>query len=132
MVRSAAFRNNAFKFAEYHFDGVQVGRIGRQVKELRTDRFNRLLNAADLMHRQIVHDNDSPADASPSVRLRHCSPKNESMPSDSLIDNSLGILPDSRPRENALNDLMLPADRLDQAYASADFFVRLLAGSSPF
>jgi hypothetical protein len=68
------------------------------------------------------------------LRTRHrmVRPKANQMPSDWLIDNSLEILPDSRPRANALNDVMLPADRLDQAYASADFFVRLLADSSPF
>jgi uncharacterized protein YPO0396 len=47
-----------FEFAECHFDGVQVGRIGWQIKKLRTYRFNRLLNASDFMHRQIVHDDD--------------------------------------------------------------------------
>jgi len=46
------------EFAECHFDGVQVGRVGRQIKERCTYRFNRLLNASDFMHWQIVHDDD--------------------------------------------------------------------------
>jgi len=46
------------EFAEGHLDWVKVGRIGRQIKECRTCCFDRLLDAGDFMHRQIVHDDD--------------------------------------------------------------------------
>jgi hypothetical protein len=58
IVRSAAFPQQGLEFAECHFDGIQVGRVRRQIQERRTYRFNRLLNASDFMHREIVHDND--------------------------------------------------------------------------
>jgi hypothetical protein len=44
------------QFAEGHFDGVQIGGIGRQITEFRTGRFNHLPDASDFMYREIIHD----------------------------------------------------------------------------
>jgi hypothetical protein len=46
------------QFEEGYFDRIQVGRIGRQIKELCTCRFDSMLNVGDFMHRQIVHYED--------------------------------------------------------------------------
>jgi hypothetical protein len=56
IMRSVALRNAAFSSPS--IDGIQVGRIGRQIKKLRTYRFYRLPNAGDFMHGQIIHDHD--------------------------------------------------------------------------
>jgi hypothetical protein len=53
IMRSAAFRKNAFSSLKATAIGLKS-----QIKELRTCRFNRLPNASDFRHRQIVHDDD--------------------------------------------------------------------------
>jgi len=63
------------EFAEGLLDGVEVGRIGRQIKECRIRRFDRLPDTGDLMHRQIVHDNDVAATERWNKALLHVSEK---------------------------------------------------------
>jgi hypothetical protein len=53
--RSAVLRNNALDLL--NAISVGVGRMGRQVKDLRTYHFNRLLDAGNLRW-QIIHDDD--------------------------------------------------------------------------
>jgi hypothetical protein len=43
----ASLPQQCLEFAECHFDGVQIGRIGRQITGRGTYGFNRLLNASD-------------------------------------------------------------------------------------
>src|SRR6516165_11862301 len=43
------------EFAEGQFDRVEVGRILREINQHRSRRLDRLRDAGDLVHRQIVH-----------------------------------------------------------------------------
>src|SRR5258708_2583267 len=63
------------EFAEGHLDWVEVGRIGRQIKECRTCCFDRLPDAGDFMHREIVHDDDVAALECWNKELLHISQK---------------------------------------------------------
>lgn len=47
-----------FELREEHLDGVEVGRIRRQVEEAGVFVLNRLPDAVDLMGGQIIHDDD--------------------------------------------------------------------------
>jgi hypothetical protein len=55
---SPAIAQQCLEFAECHFNGVQIGQMGRQIKDFRTYRLDRLFNASDFMHRQTIHDDD--------------------------------------------------------------------------
>ncbi len=57
-MRSAALRKSAFSLLKAISIWVQVGRIRRQINQIRTYRFNRLPDAGNFMHRQIVRDDD--------------------------------------------------------------------------
>jgi len=45
-------------FTEGQFDRVKVGRILRKIDQRRARSFDRLRDAGDLVHRQIVHEHD--------------------------------------------------------------------------
>jgi len=50
------FTQLRFHFAEALFDRIEVGRILRQVSQMRADSFDCLPHASDLVRRKIVHD----------------------------------------------------------------------------
>ena len=58
MVRAAAARSSGLEFGEGHFDGIEVGAVGRQVAQACAGGLDRLSDAMNLMGGQIVHDDD--------------------------------------------------------------------------
>ena len=51
------FSQQSLEPGEHHFDWIEVGRVGRQVKQPCAGGFDDCAHAADFMGRQIVHDN---------------------------------------------------------------------------
>ena len=47
-----------FEFGEDLFDGIEVGRLGRQIAHMRARCFDGILDASDFMAGQVVHDDD--------------------------------------------------------------------------
>ena len=52
------FSQGGLELGEGHLDGVEVGRIGRQIQQAGARVLNALAHALDLVRGQIVHDND--------------------------------------------------------------------------
>src|SRR6266849_8343830 len=74
------------EFAEGEFDRVEVRRILRKINERRARRFDRLLDAGDLVNRQMIHEHGIAAlewwnkalfNVSEKHRPVHCSRKHE-------------------------------------------------------
>ena len=55
------FTQVSFELAPGRFDRVEVGRVGRQVDQSRSGRFDLRLHALDLVGTQVVHDHDGPS-----------------------------------------------------------------------
>ena len=53
MVRAATLRRNCLEFAVRHLDGIEVGRIFRQVTQCRAHCFDSLANAVPRWTRQL-------------------------------------------------------------------------------
>ena len=58
MVRAAYLRTWALSIGEGVPDRVEVGTVGRQVKQGGAARLDGIPDAGDLVSRQIVHDDD--------------------------------------------------------------------------
>ena len=55
-VRAVALRRSAFRLGEALLDRVEVGAVGRQVKDAGADSGDRGSDASDLVYRKIVHN----------------------------------------------------------------------------
>ena len=53
---SGSVAEEFFELAEGHFDGVEVGRVGRQVADLGSDAFDGLDDASHFVAGEVVHD----------------------------------------------------------------------------
>ena len=51
-------RKKGLELGEGHFDGIEVGAVGRQVAQACAGGFDGLSDAMDFVGRQIVHDDD--------------------------------------------------------------------------
>ena len=52
------FAQKGFELGEGKFDGVEIGRVGRQIDQRGPGRFNEVAHARDLVSREVVDDDD--------------------------------------------------------------------------
>ena len=74
-VRTAAVRSSALSLAKSCSIGVQVGRVGRQIEHARAHRPDRLVDADDLVSRQVIQDDDILAAQAGSEHLLDIGPE---------------------------------------------------------
>jgi len=67
------------QFAESHFDRIEIGRIGRQIKQRRPCCFDCLPDAGHLVDRQVVHQDDVAAPEGRNKTSLHISQKQGSI-----------------------------------------------------
>ena len=58
MVRAATFTQECLEFAVRHLDGIEVGRIFRQVTQCRAHCFDSPANAGPQMDPAVIHHDD--------------------------------------------------------------------------